>query len=84
MWCAILGALVSPLLCQSLEFLPNTRPPYKELFVMYGPNPDCENRENHVRYLTKLKQYPVPPGEDQLESDHAIDQYISRIRYYCQ
>ena len=84
MWCAILGFLASPLLCQSLDLLPTARPAYVDLVQWYGPDPDCANAASHVRYLRSLKTMPTKDGDDPLEYDHAIDQYIERFRYYCQ
>ena len=84
MVCAIIGMLMSPMICKSLEFLPTARPAYAELFQWYGPNPDCSNRNNHIQYLSGLKKFPVQPGDDPVQYDHAIDQYIARLEYYCQ
>jgi len=77
--------LMSPLICQLPEFLPTPRPAYEETFgTIYGPNPDCANRIMHMRYLTELKKHPVQPGDDLELYDRTIDQYIQRLRYYCQ
>jgi hypothetical protein len=83
MFCAIIAFLATPLICQMADFLPSTRPPYAVTFSIYGPDPDCSNRDSHIRYLRKLKEYPVQRGDDPAEYDHAIDQYIARMEYYC-
>ena len=83
MFCAIVGLLASPLICASADFLPTARPAYEETFRMYGPDPDCYNRDSHISYLTELKRHPVQSGDDPVQYDRAIDQYVARLRYYC-
>lgn len=58
------------------------RPPFEELMQMYTPDPDCRNRDRHIRYLLSLKSLPTD-GDDILEYDAAIDAYVARIRHYC-
>jgi hypothetical protein len=80
MFCGLVAILLSPLLC-SPEV---PRPRYNELFAIYGPAPDCMNRDRHVRYLTELKTHPVQDGDNQTDYDYAIDVYVSRLTHYCQ
>jgi len=84
MFCAIVGFLMSPLVCNSLDLLPQARPAYADFVQWYGPDPDCANRNSHIRYLSELKQFPVQREDNQLQYDRAIDQYIARLGYYCQ
>ena len=63
---------------------PPARPLYDETFAVYGPNPDCMNRDRHVRYLTRLKDRPVQSADNRAGYDQAIDIYINRLEYYCQ
>jgi len=65
------------------EMLTSPRPPYEVTFTMYGPDPDCYNRDRHIRYLTKLKNQPVQGDDDKESYDSAIDQYVRRLQYYC-
>ena len=58
------------------------RPPLEELLEMYTPNPDCRNRDRHIRYLISLKERPTA-GDDVLEYDEIINAYVARIRHYC-
>ena len=72
------------MVCMAPDLLPAARPPYEQMFAIYGPNPDCINRDAHIRYLTKLKGYPVQGGDNRNDYDRAIDQYVARMEYYCQ
>lgn len=83
MFCAIFGLLTSPIFCASLDLLPTDRPPYAQFAQWYGPDPDCANRNSHVRYLAELKRHPVKSEDDAQAYDQAIDQYMSRLEYYC-
>jgi hypothetical protein len=60
------------------------RPRYEETFRMYGPVPDCVNRDRHIRYLTSLKAREVQDGDDVVEYDQALNIYVARLKYYCQ
>jgi hypothetical protein len=83
--CGIIALLINPVICHLPELLPTPRPAYTETFgTIYGPNPDCANRDMHIRYLTTLKKHSVTPGDDRELYDRSIDQYIERLRYYCQ
>ena len=59
---------------------------YDSLWDMYGPTPDCINRDRHVHYLSSLKPLPMRTGDRVTveEYNHAIDLYIERIQWYCQ
>ena len=58
---------------------------YDSLWDMYGPTPDCINRDRHVHYLSSLKPLPMRTGDRVTveEYNHAIDLYIERIQWYC-
>ena len=64
---------------------PDPRPQYNELWSIYGPNPDCLNRDRHIRYLEKLKAMPVRTGDTVSEPEYnrALDLYIERMTWYC-
>ena len=64
---------------------PDPRPMYDSLWDMYGPTPDCINRDRHVSYLTSLKPLPMRTGDRVTveEYNHAIDLYVERIQWYC-
>jgi hypothetical protein len=65
---------------------PEPRPRYEELWQVYGANPDCLNRDRHVRYLTKLKTMPVRTGDtvSATEYNGGLDLYIKRLEVYCE
>lgn len=63
---------------------PPPRPLYAETFAVYGPNPDCLNKDRHIRYLTRLKDRDVQSGDNIVAYNHAIDLYIERLEHYCQ
>jgi hypothetical protein len=64
---------------------PDPRPLYNELWATYGPNPDCLNRDRHIRYLTDLKSLPLRSTEivTEAEYDQSLDIYIERLQWYC-
>lgn len=71
--------------------MPHVRPPQTEVFAsvpgqpaLYGPEPDCLNRDRHIRYLSDLKALPVQDFDDPVEYDLAIDAYVARLMRYCQ
>jgi hypothetical protein len=80
----MLCTLVALMLEQADCIPPPARPKYEETFRMYGPVPDCLNRDRHIRYLTALKAREVQDGDDAVEYDQAIDIYVARLKHYCQ
>lgn len=69
---------------------PHVRPAMTELFAidpgvpaLYGPNPDCMNRDRHIRYLSSLKKLDVQEFDDILVYDQTIDAYVARLIHYC-
>ena len=64
---------------------PDPRPMYDSLWELYGPTPDCINRDRHVHYLSSLKPLPMRTGDrvSVEEYNRAIDLYIERIQWYC-
>jgi len=62
---------------------PTIRPAMHELLQAYTPNPDCVNRDRHIRYLISLKGKEVLPQDDIIEYDSVIDSYVARLQYYC-
>jgi hypothetical protein len=60
------------------------RPYMNELFGRYyRADPDCGNRDRHIRYLDSLKLLDVRYGDDRRVYDQSIDIYIDRIQHYC-
>lgn len=80
MFCALVMVMLSMENCMP----PPARPLYAETFAIYGPAPDCMNRDRHIRYLERLKTRPTQGGDNQADYDQAIDIYINRLEYYCQ
>lgn len=64
---------------------PDPRPTYQELWTVYGPTPDCLNRNIHISYLTSLKEKPMRTGDTVTEQEYnrAVDLYIERMQWYC-
>ena len=62
------------------------RPDYRELWSVYGPTPDCINKNRHINYLTSLKDKPVRSGDvvNEIEYNQAIDMYVERMQWYCE
>lgn len=78
--CFLLAMLFSAPDC-----LPTYRPYYQEMWAVYGPTPDCINRDRHINYLTELKTVRVR-GDDSVtpeQYDRALDLYIERLQWYC-
>lgn len=65
--------------CEPLSY----RPPLSDLMQVYTPNPDCLNRDRHIRYLLSLKSQPVHAEDHSMEYDQVIDAYVARLQYYC-
>jgi hypothetical protein len=61
------------------------RPVYQDLWVVYGPTPDCVNRDRHTRYLSSLKDKPLRTGDTVtvVQYNQAIDMYLERMQWYC-
>jgi hypothetical protein len=67
------------------DCLPTYRPYYQEMWVVYGPTPDCLNRDRHIHYMHELKTVRVR-GDDTVtrdQYDRALDLYIERMQWYC-
>ena len=62
---------------------PGVRPAMADLLQVYTPDPDCANRDRHIRYLISLKGKDVMPQDNIMEYDSAIDSYVARLQYYC-
>jgi hypothetical protein len=64
---------------------PDPRPTYQELWTVYGPTPDCLNRDRHINYLTGLKDKPMRTNDRVTEEQYnrAVDLYIERLQWYC-
>ena len=80
-------------MCFLLAILMNTgclppapRPAYQELWTIYGPTPDCFNRNAHINYLTGLKSYPLRTNDtvNVAQYNQAIDIYVERMQWYCE
>lgn len=65
---------------------PPPRPVYQELWTVYGPSPDCANRDAHIRYLKGLKDKPLRTGDTVTveQYNQAIDMYVERLEWYCE
>ena len=71
----------------NLNCLPaDPRPTYQEIWTVYGPTPDCTNRDAHIRYLTSLKEKPLRTGDTVTvnQYDQSIDMYVERMQWYCE
>ena len=79
--CVLIALLMSMQDCMP----PDPRPRFQDLWVTYGPVPDCINGDRHVRYLTKLKSMPMRSDEtvSQAEYNNAVDLYIEHLTAYC-
>ena len=68
------------------DCLPTYRPYYQEMWVVYGPTPDCWNRDRHVSYLTSLKAHPLRTSDTVTTEQYnqAIDLYVERMKWYCE
>jgi hypothetical protein len=67
------------------DCLPTYRPYYQEMWVVYGPTPDCMNRDRHIHYMSELKTVRVR-GDDTVtmaQYNQALDLYIERLQWYC-
>jgi hypothetical protein len=64
---------------------PDPRPRYSELWTIYGPAPDCVNRDRHINFLLSLKNKPLRTGDVVTveQYDKAIDVYVERMEWYC-
>ena len=64
---------------------PDPRPMYDQLWTLYGPYPDCLNKNRHVTYLRELKQLPMRTGDRVTEREYnaSVDLYIERLGWYC-
>jgi hypothetical protein len=62
------------------------RPVYQELWTVYGPSPDCINRDRHIYYLVSLKDKPMRTGDTvtMQQYNQAIDMYVERMIWYCE
>jgi hypothetical protein len=80
MFCALVALMFSGCLP------PDPRPNYQDLWAVYGPTPDCMNRDRHVRYLTSLKEKPLRTGDIVTveQYNQAIDMYVERLKWYCE
>jgi hypothetical protein len=67
--------------CDSLQKRPSMDLMFPDL---YGTNPDCMNKNSHIRYLYGLKDLKTLPEDDRKSYDQFINQYIARLEYYCQ
>jgi hypothetical protein len=65
---------------------PDPRPVYQDLWTVYGPTPDCYNRDRHINYLLSLKDKPLRTGDSVTEKQYnqAIDLYVERLQWYCE
>jgi hypothetical protein len=65
---------------------PPPRPLYQDLWTVYGPTPDCGNKEAHIHYLTSLKQAPLRTGDTVTVAQYnqALDMYVERMQWYCE
>jgi hypothetical protein len=81
MTCVIIALLMSMQDCMPQD----PKPRFNDLWTTYGPEPDCINRDRHIRYLAKLKSMPFRTGDtvSQTEYNNAIDLYITRLEYFC-
>jgi hypothetical protein len=78
--CTLIAILLSMQDC-----LPTYRPYYQEMWVVYGPTPDCLNRDRHIHYLSELKTVKVRSDDTVTieQYDRALDLYIERLEWYC-
>lgn len=78
--------LLIALLLQADCLPPEPRPNYQELWVLYGPTPDCVNRDHHINYLVSLKDKPLRSHEvvTVAQYNQAIDMYVERMEWYCE
>jgi hypothetical protein len=79
--CTLLAILLSAADC-----LPTYRPYYQDMWVVYGPTPDCINRDRHIQYLSELKTVNLRNSETvtKVQYDRALDLYIERLQWYCE
>jgi hypothetical protein len=80
--CLLIALMLSLDNCVS----PDPRPLYADLWATYGANPDCLNRDRHIRYLKSLQSLPMKSGDtvNSVEYNNAIDLYIERMQWYCE
>ena len=64
---------------------PDPRPRFNDLWVTYGPIPDCINGNRHIRYLNKLKTMPMRSDDTvgEIEYNNAVDLYIEHLETLC-
>ena len=74
-------ALILQFGCESVE----PRPTYQQLWSLYGPSPDCLNRDIHIKYLESLKVKPLRNNDlvSVEQYDKSIDLYVERLQWYC-
>lgn len=78
--------LLIALLLQANCEPPQPRPTYEQLLAVYGPTPDCLNKDQHINYLNGLKNQPMRTGDTVTENKYnqAIDMYVERLTWYCE
>lgn len=67
------------------DCLPTYRPYYQEMWQVYGPTPDCINRDRHIHYMQELKTVRVRSDDTvtREQYDRALDLYTERLQWYC-
>ena len=80
--CILIALLLSMQDCMP----PDPRPRFADLWVTYGPVPDCLNRDRHIRYLTKLKSMPMRSDDTVTiaEYNNAVNLYVERLELHCE